>query len=462
MSGRNGIDKRLRDLRFRMDAETHDRILSDALRVQADARKTAPKLYPAVIGRLIMTRFALKLSLAGIAVVVAIALFAPFGTNGLVLADVLEQIQGSSYRFDLTIRLGNAHKTVLGRVYQQGRARFDDKVGAGTVSTIVDLESRQSLLLFHQFKSARYMEGAEELTNTGADQLLLLCSRPIEELWRLRDGSEEDLGERSIDGVTVRGFRVTHEDEYFRNETTLWAEVKTARPVTIEIVSTARKPPRDELVFELRDLVVDAEMDASDFSLDVPADYTLSDQTRLEDVEFNDESSPEAKKITQAFELWDAGKADETVATLLTVDWDGAIVFAKEPYLLTLTERDIIELEQDEQEAIMPIVLGSCNTLRKICFECVDRAKAARSAKDYATAEQHLETALHLGELLNRDPEGMFIVQLTGIAARKLALVQLKALYEEMGAPEKLVATEQKIQQVDAAHQTLRKRATGR
>ena len=69
-------------------------------------------------------------------------------------------------------------------------------------------------------------------------------------------------------------------------------------------------------------------------------------------------------------------------------------------------------------------------------------------------------TALHLGELLNRDPEGMFIVQLVGIAARKLALVQLKALYEEMNAPEKLVTTEQKIQEVDALHQTLRKRAT--
>ncbi len=462
MSGRNGIDKRLRDLRFRMDAETHDRILSDALDAHANARKTALRLTPVMIWRFIMARSALKLSIVGIAVVVALAIFAPFGTSGLVLADVLEQIQGSSYRFDLTIRLGDAHQAVLGRVYQQGRARFDDRVGAGTVSTIVDLESRRSLLLFHQFKSARYMEGAEEFTNTGADQLLLLCSRPIEELWRLRDGTEEDLGEKTIDGITVRGFRVTHEDEYFRNETTLWAEVKTARPVTIEIVSTARKPPRDQLVFELENFVVDAEMDASEFSLDVPADYTLSEQTTLEDVRFNEESSPEAKKIAQAFELWDAGKADETVATLLSVDWDGAIVFADEPYLFALTEQNIVEFEESERNRVMAIVMPSCATVRQICFELVERAKTAKEAQDYVSAETYLETALHLGELLNRDSEGMLIVQMVGIAARKLSLVQLKALYEEMEAPEKLIATEQKIQQVDAAHQTLRKRATGK
>ena len=408
-----------------------------------------------------MTRWIWKLSLAGIAVVVALTLFLPFGRSGLVLADVLDRIQGSSYRFDLTIRFGQAYKTVQGQVYQQGRARFDDKVGLGTVSAIVDLQSRRSLLLFHQFRTARYMEGSEEPTHTADDQVLLLCSRPIEDLWHLRDGTEDDLGEETIDGVKAHGFRVVHEDEYFRNEITLWAEVRSAEPVTVEIVSTALKPPGDQLVFELEDFVVEPEMDAALFSMEVPAGYTLSDQARLEDVEFEDESSAEAEKIAEAFRLWADSKADESIETLLKVNWDSPIVFAEEPYLFTLTEQDIVELEESERERVMSIVMPSCSQVRKMCFALVDRAKAARSGKDYAAAERYLETALHLGELLNRDPEGMFIVQLVGIAARKLALVQLKALYEEMNAPEKLVTTEQKIQEVDALHQTLRKRATG-
>jgi len=461
MSERNDIDRQLRNLRFSVDAETHDRILTDVLRVHADARKTAPRLWPTVIRRFIMTRWILKLSLAGIAVVVAIALFAPFGGGGLVLADVLDHIQQSSYRFDLTVCLDEAHKTVQGRVYRQGRARFDDKIGLGTVSTIVDLESRESLLLFHQFKTARFVEGSEELTNTGADQLLLLCSRPMEDLWHLRDGTEEDLGEEMIDGVKAQGFRVAQEDEYFRNEITLWAEVDSALPVTVEIVSTALKPPGDELVFVLENFVVESAMDASPFSMDVPAGYTLSDRARLEDIEFGDKSSKEAQRIAEAFQLCSKGKADEAIDTLLQVDWESPIVFAEEPYLFTLTEQDIVELDEGERNQVMSVVMPSCSQVRKMCFALMERAETSRSDKDYAAAERCLNTALHLGELLTRDPEGVLIVHLAGIAARKLSLGQLKALYEEMKAPEKLVATQQKIQDVDAAHQAIKKRATG-
>jgi hypothetical protein len=460
MSERHDIDKRIQDLRFKVSDETHDRILTDALHAHADAKKMTWRLCPTAIGRMIMSHWALKVTLAGVAVVVAIAVFSTLGGGSLVLADVLEKIQGNSYGFDVTVRAGQAYHTFRGRVYQQGRARFDDKVGLGIVSTIVDLESRKSLLLFHRFKTARHVEGSEEASNTGADQLLLLCSRPMEDLWHLRDGTEEDLGEETIDGVKAQGFRVTQEDEYFRSAITLWAAVRSARPVRVEIVSTALKPPGEALVFELEDFVVDAEMDAALFSMDVPAGYTLSEKARLEDVEFAEENSKEAERIAAAFELWVDGKADESIETLLKVDWDRAIVFAEEPYLLTLTEQDVVELEERERERVMSMVMPSCAAVRKMCFALVDRAKAARSGKDYAAAERYLETALHLGELLTRDPEGVIIVHLVGIAVRKVALGELKALYGEMNASEKVVATEQKIQDVDAAHQVIKKQAT--
>jgi outer membrane lipoprotein-sorting protein len=466
MSGRNDINRRLRDLRFKVDPQTHDRILSDALRAHADARRAAP-LWPTIIRRFVMTRWLLKLSLAGIVVVVAVAVFSQLG-GGVALADVLKHIQQSSYSFDLTIRFGNAYKTVCGSVLQQGRARFDDEVGGGDVSTIVDLASRKSLVLFHKFQTARFMEppeepgntaadiaASDELGNTGADKLLLLCSRPMEELWRLRDGTEEDLGEKTIDGVQARGFRVVHEDEYFRNEITLWAKVRSGLPLTVEIASTALKPPGDELVFTLEDFVVDPEMDESLFSLEVPPGHTLAEQTTLADIEFAGESSDEAKKIAATLRLWAEGQKDRAIETLLDVNWVAPITFAKVPYVFALTEQNIVELKQDEQQRVMAPVMGSCKFIRQICFELVERSNTARSAEEYATAETHLEAGLQLGELLNRDPEGIVIAQLVGIAARKLTLVQLKELYEEIDAPEKLVATEQEIQEVDAAHQAL-------
>jgi hypothetical protein len=462
MSDRNDIHGRLRDLRARADAETHERILSDVLRVHAETRKAAPSLVSTLVRRYIMTRWIWKLSLAGVAVIVALVLCLPSGGGGLALADVLHHIQQSSYRFDLTIGVDNARTTVLGRVYQQGRARFDDKVGLGTVSTIVDLESRRSLLLFHQFHTARYAEESEELTHTGADELLLLCSRPIEDLWHLRDGSEEDLGEQTHDGRKAHGFRVVHEDEYFRNTVTLWADAGSAEPITVQIVSAALKPPGNEMTFTLANFVVDPNMDATPFSLEVPPGYTLADHTTLEDVTFAEDSSPEADKIATALQLGSEDKIDEAVATVLTVDWARPIVFAEEPYLFTLTEKNVIEFKQAERERVMAVVMKSCSVVRKICFALVDRAKAARAEGDHTTAEKALEAAVRLGELLNREPDTTLIAQLVGIAARKLALVQLKALYEEMNAAEKRVSTEQKIQQVDAEHQTIKNRAQAR
>jgi outer membrane lipoprotein-sorting protein len=420
-----------------------------------------------------MTRWLLKLSIAAIAIVAAVVLVSQLG-GGVALADVLEHIQQSSYSFDLTIRFGNAYKTVRGSVFQHGRARFDDEVGGGTVSTIVDLASRKSLVLFHKFQTARFMEAREEpsntgadldasneLSNTGADKLLLLCSRPIEELWRLRDGTEEDLGEKTIDGVQARRFRVVHEDEYFRNEITLWAKVRSGLPLTVEIASTALKPPGDQLVFTLEGFVVDPEMDESLFNLKVPPGYSLAEQTTLADIEFAEESSGEAKKIAETLRLWADGQKDRAIETLLDVNWVAPITFAEEPYVFALTEQNIVELKQEEQQRVIAPVMDSCKFIRQICFELVERAKTARSAEEYATAETQLEAGLHLGELLNRDPEGIVIAQLVGIAVRKLALVRLKELYEEMDAPEKLVAAEQRIQEVDAAHQALVRKLRG-
>jgi len=130
-----------------------------------------------------------------------------------------------------------------------------------------------------------------------------------------------------------------------------------------------------------------------------------------------------------------------------------------EPYVLSLTEQAVGALEQAERERIVPMVIEQCDRLRKMCFALVEWAKEARSARDYVKAEICLSAVVHLGELATRDPGGMLIPRLTGIAVRTLGLQQLKSLYEEMNAPEKLVDVELKIQQVGAEHQALARKA---
>jgi outer membrane lipoprotein-sorting protein len=461
MNGRDYVEKCIRSLRLPTGAATHDRILSDVLRVHAEANSARVVRRSAVVRRLIMTNWMLKISGLGIVIVLAVVLFAHFGGGATVLADVLAHIQQESYSFTLTIRSGQASSVLRGTVYRKGQVRFDNGVGEETQSTIVDLESRKRLLLSHQSKTARYVEGPEELTNTGSDRLLLLCSRPVESLWHLRDGTEDDLGEGVIGGTKAHGFRIVHEDEYFRNEITLWAGRRSGWPLRVEIASLALKPPRDRLDFILENFVTESDLDEGLFSLEVPPGYALSAQADSPDTASERQGSDEAGKVIKALQLWPQGRVDEALDLLLDVDWDKPMVFVDEPCIFSLTEQAVASLGQTDRDQLMPVILDQCNQLRKICFALVERAKAARSVQDYTKAETCLTTVLHLGELANRDPGGIFIAQLTGIAAQKLSLVQLKPLYLEMNAAEKLVDIEMKIQQVDAEHQALAQKARG-
>lgn len=402
-----------------------------------------------------MTNWLFKIGGLGAAVVVAVVLFTNLGGGAAALADVLEHIQQDSYSFTLTIRSGQADTILRGLVYPGGRVRFD----AEALSTVVNLESHRRLVLSHQSKTARYLQGPEELSNMGSDRLLLLCSRPMESLWQLRDGTEEDLGPETIAGTKARGFRIVHEDEYFRNEITLWAALRSGGPLRVEIASMGLKGAKHRLDFILEDFVPESDLDEGLFGLEVPPGYVLSGQDDPPEAAPEDRSSDEALKVAEAFQLWVQGRSDEVLDLLIAVDWDQPMVFADEPYVFSLTEQAVGSLERADRERVVPMVIEQCNQLRKMCFGLADRAKEARSARDYVAAETCLTTVVHLGELASRDPGGMLVPRLTGIAARILGLQQLKALYEEMSASEKLIDVELEIQQVGAEHQALVKKA---
>jgi outer membrane lipoprotein-sorting protein len=375
--------------------------------------------------------------------------------NNIAFAEVLNYIQAQGYSFDLTVQADNASETMRGMILQPGRMRFDATTGVGRFSIVTDTNSHKTLLLSRHFKTAQYVNTADEYERIGASKLLHLCSRPIQNLWNLRDGTEEELGKRVFDGYTTLGFKVIHSDDNFDNEITLWADARSGRPVSVEIISTTIQQPGSQLVWTLNNFDLDAELDESIFSLEVPAGYALAHQKSLQDIDFADESDQEAQKIVDAMQLWKDNKKNEAIKILLDVNWDKSITFSKEPYIFTMTERELTSLTKAEQEKLMPIIMDSCSMLRKICFELVRVAKEAIAINDYDKAELHLKTALYFGELVNHDPEAMFIVRLVGIAIRKLSLVQLESLYEQSNQPDKLNSVRQKIQQVDAYHKSL-------
>ena len=73
--------------------------------------------------------------------------------------------------------------------------------------------------------------------NDGVGGIYALFSKPIENLWNLHDGTQENLGEKQIDGQTVTGFRVFQEDPYFEYDITIWANITTGVPILVEVLS---------------------------------------------------------------------------------------------------------------------------------------------------------------------------------------------------------------------------------
>ncbi len=439
----------IRQMHFKATEQIHARIRNDVLSAYKQSRRSRSVIAHSLIRRTVMSRRLIQAAFTIAVLVIGLMIFVHFN-NGIAFAEVLNYIQAQRYSFDITVQEDNTSETMRGMILQPGRMRFDAKTGVRSFSAITNTGSNKTLLLSRHFKIAQYVNTAEEFEHLGASKLLYLCSQPIQNLWNLRDGTEEELGRKDFDGNTTLGFKVIHHDDNFDNEITLWADARTGRPVSVEIISTALQAPGNRLVWTLNNFDLDTELDESMFSMEVPADYALANQKSLQDIDFADESNREARKIVNAMQLWKDNKKDESIKSLLDVNWEGPITFAEEPYILTMTEKELASLKKSEQEKLMPIIMDSCAMLRKICFELVRIAEEAMATNDYAGAELHLETVLNFGELVNRDPEAMYIVRLVGITMRKLSLGKLESLYKQWNQTDKLNSVRQKIRQVDA------------
>jgi len=88
----------------------------------------------------------------------------------------------------------------------------------------------------------------------------------IDRLNELREGAEESLGERQIDGQPAVGFAATQQGV----ELTIWADPETAYPIRAEIVL-----PLLDLKVVCHDFVFGVDLDPELFSLTPPAGYTL-------------------------------------------------------------------------------------------------------------------------------------------------------------------------------------------
>ena len=461
------IEKLAKEIRTKPDVINKDQILADAANaldrfVAAKALKTRMSLW-----RIIMNSRITKLAAAAviiIAVIIGLNLVGGKAGSNLALADVIKHIQGSSYTFDLTVvteNQGSAPFIIHASVLEPGKMRLDAPSGAGDMSSIIDTTTGQSLLLFHRNKAGQIMTNPVPNLNAGVGGILILCTRSIENLWNLRDGTEKKLGKKEVDGRPAEGFKVSSWDQYFNYEYTIWAHTETAEPILVEVVMTPLQESSEKIIWTMNNFDLHVELDESLFSLEVPQGYTLAGQKDLKELNERGDASTGAELITKALSLWSEGNKEQALQILMEIDWDTPIKFGGDDYLFTMTEQQYISLKPDDQQKVMKEVMDSSSEIRQISKELVSRAQQAVTNQDKIQAERYLQAGLQLGNLLTRDPDSMLIVRLVGIAIQRLILPEMIDLYIKTGEQQKVQAAQKQLQQAEAEIERIKRNVKG-
>jgi hypothetical protein len=432
-------------------------------------QNTRPAIQWPVLWREIMRSSITKLAAAAVIIIAVLIGIHHFGGSidgsNVAFGNVIGYLQTHSYTFDLTFEgtdKGNGITpfTLKAMIMELGRMRFDCPTMVGKISSITNLNTGKTLLLFHQNKSGVLMDESVLKKDTGAEGILTLCTRPIASLWNLRNGTEEQLGEKEIDGQIVTGFKISQKDKDFEYDITIWADTQKNTPYLVEIIS---KPITDKsfpvIKWTAANFNLDVELDEKLLSLEVPADYTLSYQSNLEDMKAETQPSAQAQKIEQMLSLWPEGKKTEALEILLGINWKEPINFGKEPYLFSMTEQGYITLKSEDQKRVMDDIMKTSVTVRKMVYEVVRLGQEAVSNKDYKKAEQYYEAGLQLGKLLSNDPDRMIVVRLVGIAAKKKILTTMIDLYTTTNNKEKLQSANEQLKAANAEGEEIKNKA---
>jgi outer membrane lipoprotein-sorting protein len=390
-----------------------------------------------------------------------------FGGGNIAFADVLNNLQRRNYAFELVLTITEGdkqHYISINRamIKEPGIMRFDSMTGGFNISSITDFNIGKTLLLFNANKSAVIMEDSILNDYSGAQGIVKLCTRSVATLWNLKDGTEKTLGTKQIDGQDAAGFQVSQEDEYFKYEMTIWAEVANSTPCLVEVVATPKKEELTQIKWTMRKFEMDVECDESQFSLEPPAGYTLAYQKKLEEMPAKGNASPTAKKIEDSLNLWTEGKKDQAVEMLLSIDWTLPVEFDRKPYIFTTTEQEYIALKAEDQKRVIEEVLASASVMKQIARHFLDLGQQAAANKEYERAEKIYSTNNHLGELLAKDPDRMIITRLVGIAVQKKTLNELVKLYTQTNNQEKLQAAQKQLELVTAWGDEIKRKVSGK
>jgi len=252
----------MKSLRIKASARLDHRVHSGIDRALAESQETLKVPIEPNQRRIIMKSPVTKIAAAAVVAVVATAGILSMLEGRPSFAEVSRRIlEARTVAFDFIVGDEAAgaviHDIVVGNRIRRTMSNLP-------LVMILDLDSGKMMTLESQGKTALVVDIQGQVTQ-GTESILKLVRDIVQQIV---DHPQEvqDLGERKIDGRNTVGFQIQNPAEKLQ----IWADLKTATPVRIELYG-------NQSVVTLKNIEFDILVDDSLVSMEVPAGYTVKD-----------------------------------------------------------------------------------------------------------------------------------------------------------------------------------------
>ncbi|HEX4412648.1 MAG TPA: hypothetical protein VH107_03400 [Lacipirellulaceae bacterium] len=259
----------------------------------------------------VLTTAAAVLLVGGSIMLLGLALNSPSSAFGQAIRQV-RAAQSITYS-QSQIRKGNPPIDTRMFIAADGRKRNELMMNGDTpaVVTIFDSHSRIRLVLMELTKTAMVRNETDRPGFNGGK----MFAAWLQDLKKMGDKPDKELGEKDLDGRRVSGFLATQGNINY----TIWVDKKTGELVSIEYDSPVNGEDHHIVMHDFR---FDAELDDALFSFEVPAGYKVSKQPELPSVPGGEASIIEALR---GYTKRDDGKFPKSIS-----DWGPwAVLFSQ-------------------------------------------------------------------------------------------------------------------------------------
>ncbi|MHC4214775.1 MAG: LolA family protein [Planctomycetota bacterium] len=234
------------------------------------------------IWRIIMKGTMPKLAIAAVVALIVLLgisqLLGPSTSTGVAFAEVIDNFRRSGYTFTYRVEhQGTTNGSGSAMILEPGlkRMSFD----SGHLSGLAIVTDSIKDKMYWVNRNGQII-GDDQIPETGGFDFSM---EPVDSLWNLRDGTEQSLGVKELDGIQVEGFRVRErlKKRELDQIIDVWADIETSLPVEVEISVETPSGQESDTMIVFSNFEFDVEIDPSLFGMTESEDTTPAESTAL-------------------------------------------------------------------------------------------------------------------------------------------------------------------------------------